>query len=47
MPVEPLAHILLGGLVEAGMLLAGAPDPEAARGEIGEAAARVIEGLRR
>jgi len=47
MPVEPLAHILLGGLVEAGMLLASAPDPEAARGEIGEAAARVIEGLRR
>ena len=45
-PVEPLAHIVLGGLVEAGMLLASASDPEAARREIGAAAVSVIEGLR-
>jgi AcrR family transcriptional regulator len=45
-PVEPLAHILLGGLNEGAMLMAAAPDPDAARQRTGEALRAVIEGLR-
>jgi AcrR family transcriptional regulator len=45
-PVEPLAHILLGGLIEGALLLASAKDKDAARREVGEAAETVIEGLR-
>src|SRR5829696_105967 len=41
-PVQPLAHMLLGAMVEASMLIASAPDPEVARGEV-EAP---LEGLR-
>lgn len=37
LPVEPMAHVLLGALVEAGMLLAHAPDPETTRAELGAA----------
>src|SRR5205823_10514183 len=36
-PVEPLAHILLGGLNEGAMLMASSPDPDAARQRTGEA----------
>jgi AcrR family transcriptional regulator len=46
-PVEPLAHILLGGLNEGAMLMASAPDPDAARRRTGEALSVVIEGLAR
>jgi len=46
-PVEPLAHILLGGLNEGAMLMASAPDPRAARRRTGEALSVVIEGLAR
>jgi AcrR family transcriptional regulator len=46
-PVEPLAHILLGGLNEAAMLMASAADPEAARAQTGKALRVVIDGLRR
>src|SRR5436309_2073660 len=35
-PVESLAHILLGGLNEGAMLMASAPDPQAARARTGE-----------
>ena len=46
-PVEPLAHVFLGGLVEGGMLLATARQPRKARREIGEAVGMLIDGLRR
>jgi AcrR family transcriptional regulator len=45
-PVEPLAHILLGGLVEGAMLLASSDDPDSARRDVGEAVALLIDGLR-
>jgi AcrR family transcriptional regulator len=45
-PVEPLAHILLGGLNEGAMLMAASPDPDAARERTGKALKVVIEGLR-
>jgi hypothetical protein len=45
-PVEPLAHILLGGLNEAAMLMASSADPAAARAETGRALGLVIDGLR-
>src|SRR5947209_12173589 len=44
-PVEALAHILLGGLNEGAMLMASAPDPDAARQRTGEALRAVIDGL--
>ena len=44
-PVEPLAHILFGGLVEAAMLLAAAANPSRARADIGRAMAAVLDGL--
>jgi AcrR family transcriptional regulator len=34
-PVRPLAHVLMGALDEAAMLVARAADPEAARAEVG------------
>jgi AcrR family transcriptional regulator len=34
-PVRPLAHVLMGALDEAAMLVARAKDPEAARAEVG------------
>lgn len=45
-PVEPLAHMLLGAIDEAAMVLARAEDPERARTEVGATVARVLEGLR-
>jgi len=35
-PVRPLAHVLLGALDEAAMLVARADDPEATRAEVGQ-----------
>lgn len=46
-PVRPLAHLLLGAMGEAGMILANAPDPKAARGEVEPALVGLLEGLRR
>lgn len=46
-PTESLAHLLLGALGEAAMLLAEAPDPPAARDEVGAALNRLLTGLRR
>ena len=46
-PARPLAHVLLGGLDEAAMLVARSADPEAARAEVGATLARVITALRR
>jgi AcrR family transcriptional regulator len=45
-PVEPLAHVLLGGLNSAAMLMASAPDPAAARADAGKAVRVLIDGLR-
>jgi AcrR family transcriptional regulator len=44
-PVEPLAHVLFGGLVEAAMWLAASPHPRRARAEAGAAINAMIDGL--
>ena len=41
-PVMPLARILVGALREAAVFLAGAPDPAAARDQVGAVLDRVI-----
>jgi len=45
-PLEPLSHMLLGAMAEAGLLIAHAEDPEAARREVGESLVRLLAGLR-
>jgi AcrR family transcriptional regulator len=45
-PVEPLAHLILGALTEAGTVIAKADDPSKARQEVGAAVERLLEGLR-
>jgi AcrR family transcriptional regulator len=45
-PVRPLAHLLLGAMGEAGMAIANAEDPTAARAEIEPALLSLLEGLR-
>jgi AcrR family transcriptional regulator len=45
-PVEPLAHVLFGALTEAGMVVARADDPGAARAEMEAAMDRLLDGLR-
>ena len=45
-PVLPLAHLLLGAMGEAGMVIANAADPVAARGEVEPALLGLLEGLR-
>ncbi len=45
-PLEPLAHLLLGALGEAGLLLAEAPDPVVTRAELGAALNSLLAGLR-
>jgi AcrR family transcriptional regulator len=44
-PVEPLAHLVLGALSEAGMVIAEAEDTDAARDAIGESLERLLMGL--
>lgn len=44
--VKPLAHLILGALGEAGMLIANADDPRAARREIEPPMLALLEGLR-
>ncbi len=46
-PIEPLAHVVFGSLMEAGLVIAAAEDPERARREVGDSVRRLIEGLRR
>ncbi|GIH96204.1 TetR/AcrR family transcriptional regulator [Planobispora siamensis] len=46
-PAEPLAHLLYGSLVQAGMVIAGADDPAAARATMGAAAQRLLTSLLR
>jgi AcrR family transcriptional regulator len=45
-PVKPLAHLLLGALSEAGMLIANADDPQAARAEVEPPLLALLKGLR-
>jgi AcrR family transcriptional regulator len=45
-PARPLAHLLLGAIDEAGLVVARADDGGATRREIGEALARQLDALR-
>lgn len=45
--VEPLAHVLIGAMTEAGLMVANASDPAAARREAEPALLALLEGLRR
>ncbi len=45
-PVDPLAHVLFGALTEAGMAVARAREPRAARTEMEAAMERLLDGLR-
>lgn len=45
-PIEPLAHMLLGAMAEAGLLIAQAQDAETARREVGDSLDRILRGLR-
>ncbi len=44
-PVRPLAHLLMGALDEAAMLVARAPDPDLMRVEVGRTLDRLLAGL--
>jgi AcrR family transcriptional regulator len=44
-PVRPLAHLLMGALDEAALLIATAEDPESARREVGQTLEFVIDSL--
>lgn len=46
-PVEPLAHMLLGALNEAALLVANAKRPKAARAEVGRTFEQVLDRLLR
>lgn len=46
-PVRPLAHLLLAALGEAGMVIANAGDPKAARAEVEPAVLSLLTGLER
>jgi AcrR family transcriptional regulator len=46
-PVKPLAHLLMGALDEAAMLVARAEDPTAAKAEVTATLDRLLEGLSR
>jgi AcrR family transcriptional regulator len=45
-PARALAHVLIGALDEAAMVVARADDPHAARAEMGKTVRRLLEGLR-
>lgn len=46
-PVRPLAHVLMGALDEAAMLVGRADDPEAMRAEVGRTFDSLLNGLSR
>lgn len=46
-PVRPLAHVLMGALDEAAMLVARAEDPESTRAEVGRTLDSLLAGLTR
>ena len=45
-PVKPLAHVMLGALGEAAMVIANADDPKAAREEVEPSLLSLLDGLR-
>ena len=45
-PVDPLAHLLTGAVMEAAMVIATAKDVRSARAEVGATLERLMEGLR-
>ncbi len=45
-PLRPLAVLLTGAMGEACTLVADAPDPTAARTEVGQVVSRLLSGLR-
>ena len=45
-PVRPLAHVLVGALDEAALMVARAEDVTAARAEVGQIVDRLVDGLR-
>jgi tetracycline repressor-like protein len=45
-PVEPLAHIVLGALGEAALMIADADDPAATRQEVEGPLLGLLDGLR-
>lgn len=45
-PVEPLAHLVFGALIEAGLLIARADDRELAREQVAASLERLLAGLR-
>jgi AcrR family transcriptional regulator len=45
-PVEPLAHLILGAVIQAGMVVARAEDPKQARAEMRAAFDGLLAGLR-
>ncbi len=45
-PVEPLAHLLLGAINEAGMMIAGSKDVDTARKVVGQSLDHFLQGLR-
>jgi hypothetical protein len=44
-PVRPLAHLLMGAMAEAAMVIANADDPAAAREEVEPPLIALVEGL--
>ena len=44
-PVRPLAHLLMGAMAEAAMVIANAEDPAAARDEVEAPLLALVEGL--
>ena len=45
-PVRPLAHLLMGAMSEAAMVIVNAGDPAAAREEVEPPLVALLEGLR-
>jgi AcrR family transcriptional regulator len=46
-PLRPLAHVLMGALDEAAMLVARAEDPDQMRAEVGQTLGALLDGLSR
>jgi AcrR family transcriptional regulator len=44
-PLEPLAHLILGSVMETALLIAHSDNPERRRGEVGEALDDLLRGL--
>ena len=45
LPVDTTAHLLVGALNEASLLIAGAEDPQAARREAMQSVQRLLDGI--